>query len=59
MDFVRTPEKRFERLLDYPFAPHYVDLNGLRMHFVDEGPGEASPILMLHGSRRGPIFIAT
>ncbi len=49
MDFVRTPEQRFERLLDYPFAAHYVQLGALRMHYVDEGPRDAKPILMLHG----------
>ena len=49
MDYLRTPDSRFERLLDYPFAPHYLDVAGLRMHYLDEGPSEASPILMLHG----------
>lgn len=49
MDFVRTPEKRFERLLDYPFEPHYLEVGGLRMHYLDEGPSEVSPILMMHG----------
>lgn len=49
MDFVRTPEKRFERLLDYPFEPHYLEVGGLRMHYLDEGPSDASPILMMHG----------
>ncbi|SOB78161.1 haloalkane dehalogenase [Marinobacter sp. LV10R510-11A] len=49
MDFVRTPDARFERLLDYPFEPHYVDVAGLQVHYVDEGPADASPILMLHG----------
>src|SRR5690554_7465108 len=38
MDFVRTPDARFERLLDYPFKPHYEDIDNLRMHYVDEGP---------------------
>jgi haloalkane dehalogenase len=32
---------------DYPFAPNYVDLDGLRMHYVDEGEGK--PVLFLHG----------
>jgi haloalkane dehalogenase len=32
---------------DYPFAPNYVDLDGLRMHYVDEGEGK--PVLLLHG----------
>ncbi len=49
MEFVRTPDARFERLLDYPFEPHYAELGGLRMHYVDEGPATAHPILMMHG----------
>ncbi|MQX52495.1 haloalkane dehalogenase [Alcanivorax sediminis] len=49
MDYLRTPDSRFERLLDYPFAPHYVEVDGLRMHYLDEGPADAKPILMLHG----------
>ncbi len=43
----RTPEERFADLPDFPFAPHYVELEGLRMHYLDEGQGE--PILLLHG----------
>jgi haloalkane dehalogenase len=47
---LRTPESRFVGLPDYPFAPHYTEVEpGLRMHFVDEGPSSASPVLMLHG----------
>lgn len=49
MEFVRTPDAHFERLLDYPFEPHYTEVGGLRMHFVDEGPNTADPILMMHG----------
>lgn len=49
IDYVRTPEERFVDLPDYPFSPHYVDVGGLRMHYVDEGPREASPVLLLHG----------
>lgn len=44
---MRTPEERFARLPGYPFAPHYADLEGVRMHHVDEGAGQ--PILCLHG----------
>lgn len=47
--FVRTPDERFARLTDFPFAPHYVDVDGLRVHYVDEGPRDAAPVLMLHG----------
>ncbi len=49
MDYLRTPDSQFERLLDYPFTPHYADVGGLRMHYLDEGPADAPPILMLHG----------
>lgn len=31
----------------FPFAPHYNDVNGFAMHFVDEGNGE--PIVLVHG----------
>ena len=47
----RTPEERFAGLEGYDFAPNYIDLtgdlDGLRMHYVDEGEG--APILLLHG----------
>lgn len=49
MDILRTPDDRFENLPGYPFAPHYVDVNGLRMHYLDEGPPAAAPVLLLHG----------
>lgn len=50
MKVLRTPESRFDGLPDYPFAPHYHQLSPqLRLHYVDEGPGDAPPVLMLHG----------
>lgn len=50
MEKLRTPDERFENLPDYPFAPHYAELrNGLRLHYVDEGPREGRPVLMMHG----------
>lgn len=54
-DALRTPEARFVGLPDYPWAPHYLSdlpsLNGLRLHYLDEGPPDA-PItwLCLHGN---------
>ena len=48
-DFVRTPDSRFEGLADYDFAPHYVDIDGMRMHYVDEGPRDGEVVLLLHG----------
>lgn len=49
MDVLRTPEDRFRDLADYPFDAHYADLGEVRMHYLDEGPRDASPVLMLHG----------
>jgi haloalkane dehalogenase len=50
MKILRTPESRFANLGDYPFAPRYHQITPeLRMHYVDEGPREAPPVLMLHG----------
>lgn len=49
VEYVRTPDSRFQNLPNYHFAPHYEDVGGLRMHYVDEGSGSADPILMLHG----------
>lgn len=48
---LRTPEARFTDLPGYPFAPHYLELadGGARMHYVDEGPRDGAPVLMLHG----------
>ncbi|MEL6984744.1 MAG: haloalkane dehalogenase [Actinomycetota bacterium] len=58
MDTVRTPDERFADLPDFPFEPHYADIpdqaddgNGgtLRVHYLDEGPSNAAPVLLLHG----------
>ncbi len=54
MEILRTPEERFRDLPGYPFAPHYVqvptgDGGLLRIHYVDEGPSDSEPVLMLHG----------
>jgi haloalkane dehalogenase len=43
----RTPDERFEGLPGWDFSPSYVDQDGLRLHYVDEGAGD--PVLMLHG----------
>jgi haloalkane dehalogenase len=47
MTVYRTPEERFEGLPEFDFAPRYLDQDGLRMHYLDEGEGE--PVLCLHG----------
>jgi len=47
MALLRTPEERFAGLPGYAFEPHYLDLDGVRVHYVDEGGGEV--VLCLHG----------
>jgi haloalkane dehalogenase len=47
VDVYRTPDEHFPGLPDYAFEPHYVDQDGLRMHYVEGGSG--TPILLLHG----------
>jgi haloalkane dehalogenase len=47
--FVRTADEHFEALPDWPYEPHYVDIDGLRMHHVDEGPADGPVALLLHG----------
>jgi haloalkane dehalogenase len=49
MNVLRTPDERFENLPGYAFAPHYADIAGLRLHYIDEGPRDAGVVLMLHG----------
>jgi haloalkane dehalogenase len=49
MKVLRTPDDRFACLPDYPFAPRYADIDDIRMHYVDEGPDDAAPVLLLHG----------
>jgi haloalkane dehalogenase len=47
MDVFRTPDQRFEGLPGYDFEPHYAEVDGLRLHYVDEGEGR--PIVCFHG----------
>ena len=54
MEVLRTPDERFEGLDGYPFAPHYAEVadgdgGTLRVHYLDEGPADAAPVLLLHG----------
>ena len=48
-DAHRTPDERFQSLEGYAFEPHYLEVDGLRMHFVDEGEAELGTFLLLHG----------
>ena len=54
MQTLRTPDERFADLTDFPYEPHYCqvaddDGGTLRMAWVEDGPGNADPVLMLHG----------
>jgi haloalkane dehalogenase len=54
MKVLRTPDERFAGLPDWPYEPHYatvVDADGtaLRLAYVDEGPANGAPVLLLHG----------
>jgi len=50
MDYVRTPEHRFDQLPGFDFEPQYLALSsGLRMHYIDEGSRDGEAVLLLHG----------
>ena len=54
MNVLRTPDDRFVDLPDYPFDPHYLEVDDgeggrLRVHYVDEGPRDGAIVLLLHG----------
>ena len=44
---LRTPDERFTNLEGWTYEPRYVEINGARVHYIDEGEGET--ILCLHG----------
>ncbi|WP_435590824.1 haloalkane dehalogenase [Nocardia sp. bgisy118] len=51
---LRTPEERFAELPDFPYPPRYCEIDdteggSLRMAWVEAGPEDADPVLMLHG----------
>jgi haloalkane dehalogenase len=46
-DVFRTPDERFEGLPGYDFEPHWHEVDGLRLHYVDEGSGD--PVVCFHG----------
>lgn len=49
MRALRTPDDRFIRLPDFGYSPRYVDVGGLQMAYVEDGPGDGEPVLLLHG----------
>lgn len=69
IEALRTPDERFQDLPDWPYAPQYADdlpgYEGLRMHYVDEGPKGAPTFLCIHGEptwaylfrKMAPVFL--
>jgi haloalkane dehalogenase len=54
MKILKTPDERFTNLPGYPFEPNYVKIPNseggiLRIHYIEEGPREAEPVLLMHG----------
>ncbi len=59
MKSLRTPDERFLDLPGYTFAPHYAEVHTpgvedddgglLRVHYLDEGPADGAPVLLMHG----------
>jgi haloalkane dehalogenase len=50
VDVFRTPDERFEGLPGFEFEPHYAEVDGLRLHYVDEGTQNGKPPLVcFHG----------
>jgi haloalkane dehalogenase len=46
---LRTPHARFDSIPDFPYEPKYAEVGGLRIAYIDEGPRDAAPVLLMHG----------
>ena len=46
---LRTPEERFNKIIDFPFKPNYLTIGDTRIHYLDEGPKDGEIIFLLHG----------
>ena len=46
---LRTPEARFAGIQDFPYAPNYLQVGDIRLHYIDEGPRDGETILLIHG----------
>ena len=46
---LRTPDERFQNIVDYPYSPNYLTIGDTRIHYLDEGPRDGEIIYLLHG----------
>lgn len=49
MNVLRTPEERFADLPGFGYEPRYADVDGVRLAYVEAGPADGEPVLLLHG----------
>lgn len=49
MELLRTPDERFNDLPDFPYQSFYIEVEGIRIHYLDEGKNEEDQILLMHG----------
>jgi haloalkane dehalogenase len=49
MKVLRTPEELFAGLPDFGYQPKYAEVGGLRLAYVEAGPADGEPVLLLHG----------
>lgn len=54
MEFLTTPEKCFEQIADFQYAPQFLQVDdneggSLKLHYIDEGRKDGNVVLMLHG----------
>ena len=49
MKLLQTPEERFKDLPDFPFEPHFIEVDGINIHYIDEGTNQEEVILLMHG----------
>jgi haloalkane dehalogenase len=47
---LRTPDQQFQNLTDFDYEPNYLTVNGMRIHYLDEGPRDSEiTVMLLHG----------
>lgn len=49
MPIIRTPDERFTNLIDFSYKSHFLEINDMRLHFIEEGKKEGEVVLCLHG----------